>query len=49
MRNLRSSHTSHGIEAVVGASPDMPEKVVSAYLSGGLVLGHLLCREAEES
>jgi len=35
--------TENGIEVVVGASPDTPENIVSAYLGGALLTGANVC------
>ena len=48
-QQARQLFVENGIEVVVGASPDTPEQVVSAFLSGSLVLGQLSRREVKES
>ena len=42
-RRAQDLFASHGIQVVVGASPEKAEKVVESYLKGELVTGTNLC------
>jgi predicted Fe-Mo cluster-binding NifX family protein len=42
-QRARALFTNHGIQVVVGASADTPEKLVSDYLAGTLQVGDNIC------
>jgi Mrp family chromosome partitioning ATPase/predicted Fe-Mo cluster-binding NifX family protein len=42
-RKARAAFEGHGIEVVIGAGPEAPRDIVSAYLKGTLVTGENMC------